>query len=143
MIKANDVINLLEPDNADLKRATGKEYLTRMIRAISELALKLKEPDKQSLYFRRGLESRQDDLLFKVLEFNNLKEHINNSSLADFDSEIRYAKDQLAAIKATGSMSFHKSLAKRSYENRINNNTLFISIKHDIGQIKELWEYLD
>ena len=142
MLRAEQVINLLVPDNSYLKQFSGNEYIHQMVKSIAELAHKIKHSENESIYFNRGLENKKKELNNLINKFYELQQIINQSSTYDFEKNIEKNKLDIHQIeKCTGSM-FFKHMALSNARGKINTNELYKSIKKQVGIIEDLEYYL-
>lgn len=132
-IKGKDLLNLLTP---------GMPFYLNILMVYLVLHEKLREPEKQSWYFRRGLVANQQRLKRLQADFEMIREHFNACSVDDLLTERNEKQKHLDYILSKPGIGLLLQIAYRSSRARINYLDDMIALKSSVAVLHEAAHYL-
>ena len=104
----------------------------KRLQEIAEIKQKLANPEAQSFYFRKGIESKRVRLKKLLSEYDEYKDFINGNEISDFQDKIKENKSSLEGRTTRG---FLNTMAYQSIECTINRLEEAIVVKKKYGKI--------
>ena len=104
----------------------------KRVQEIAEIKQKLANPEAQSFYFRKGIESKRVRLKKLLSEYDEYKDFINLNEISDFQDKIKEEKSTLERIITN---SFLNTMAYHSIECTIKRLEEAIVVKKIYGKI--------
>jgi len=105
-----------------------------IVREIADLKQKFANPETQSFYFKRGIESQKVRLKKILIEYDEIKDFINGNEISDFHDMIEENKTTLKSIKINSSLNM---MAYQSIEHSIKHFEECIAVKKKYGTIDD------
>jgi hypothetical protein len=125
-----------------IKKETCSDKAATLIREILVLEQTLKNPEKQSFYFKKGIESRIGELKILKEQYNQIKALVNGNELEDLQEKISQRELKLQEWKdRVGSPMFIKYMMIASCESSINYLRSMMNIKNKYRTLKRIEEY--
>ena len=133
-MKADEVIQVL---NSKYNR---NEPICELLIQILSLDEKLKQPDKQSFYFKRGINQQRKSFVVLQDKYESLRNHINNNKLGDLNESLENQKKILAKFKAKKEIHFPEMVAISALQSGIVFRKNMIKAKKKYNRLYN-WEY--
>jgi len=113
---------------------TNRDLTTveKCVQEIADLKHKFANPETQSFYFKKGIESQKVRLKKILSEYDEYKDFINGNEISDFQDEIKEKKSRLERMTTRG---FLNMMAYQSVEYTINSLEEAIVVKKKYGKI--------
>jgi hypothetical protein len=108
-----------------------------MKKQIFDLRRRLRNPEKQTLYFRKGIKSVRARYNRLLANYEYIKNLINSNDLSYFEEKIFEKKKLLNRINVNSTFSF---MAHQSVLNSIREYKDFLAIKKKYGKLKGIFE---
>jgi len=108
-----------------------------MKKQIFDLSRRLRNPEKQTLYFRKGIKSVRARYNRLLANYEYIKNLINSKDLSYFAEKISEKKKLLNRINVNSTFNF---MAYQSVVNSISKYKEFLAIKKKYGKLKGIFE---
>ncbi|MGZ2371757.1 hypothetical protein ACXR6G_18405 [Ancylomarina sp. YFZ004] len=135
-MKADKVIQVLN------SKCNRNEPICELLIEIISLREKLKQPDKQSFYFKRGITQQRKRFVELKGEYESLKNHINKNKLGDLRVSLENQKKYLKKWKAKREIHITDMIAISALQRGIVFRENIIRAKKKYNRLHALEYYL-
>ena len=113
------------------------EELDKLVNKIRELSHKIQNTEEQSFYFRRALESHQEDLKNLKDQYKKLRHHVNNTSFEAVKRQIQTKEKKIQKFEQR-TPNFVNRVGLASFRSDLNYLELILNLKEKYGSIPSL-----
>lgn len=135
-MEADKVIQMLN------SKCNRKEPICELLIEIISLHEKLRHPDKQSFYFKRGITQQRKRFVVLKDEYESLRNHINNNKLGELRVSLENQKKHLKKFKEKSEIHITDMIAISALEKGILFRENIIKAKKKYNRVCTWEDYL-